>query len=66
MSRARGSMYSDEEDNDGETGEGHDKELEELWSRKQRRRSSDLKILQADKLRLQENPKMSILLVRNG
>lgn len=59
-------MYSDEEDNDGESVEGHDKKLEELWSRKQRRRSSDFKIVQTDRLKLQDNAKMVVLLSRNG
>ena len=62
-------MYSDEEEddvNDAESGEGHDKKLEEMWSRKQRRRSSDLKIFQGDKLKLQDNTKIVILLTKNG
>lgn len=59
-------MYSDEEDCVSESGEGHDKQLEELWSRKQRRRSSDLKIVQSDKLKLQDNSKMVVLLTKNG
>lgn len=54
-------MYSDEEDE----VEGHDKKLEEMWSRKRRRRSSDLKIFQGDRLKLQDNPKMVVLLTRN-
>lgn len=61
-------MYSDEEDdtNEAEGSESHDKKLEELWSRKQRRRSSDLKIVRGDKLKLQDNAKMVILATRNG
>ncbi len=61
-------MYSDDEDepNGTEGGEAHDKKLEELWSRKQRRRSSDLKIFQGDKLGLQDNSKMVILATKNG
>lgn len=61
-------MYSDEEEDasEAEGGEGHDKKLEELWSRKQRRRSSDLKIVLGDKLKLQDNAKMVILATRNG
>lgn len=62
-------MYSDEEDQDStgaEGSEGHDKKLEELWSKKHRRRSSDLKIVQGDRLKLQDNSKMVILATRNG
>ena len=62
-------MYSDEEEedlNEVESNEGHDKKLEELWSRKHRRRSSDLKIFQGDKLKLQDNTKIVILLTKNG
>lgn len=61
-------MYSDEEDvNDPDSvGEEHDKKLEQLWSQKSRRRSSDLKIFQGDKLRLQDNSKVLVLLTKNG
>ncbi len=62
-------MYSDEDEeeiNEVESTEGHDKKLEEMWSRKQRRRSSDLKIFQGDKLKLQDNTKIVILLTKNG
>lgn len=60
-------MYSDEEDEEEmEPAEGPDKKLEEMWSRKQRRRSSDLKIFQGDRLKLQDNPKIVILLTKNG
>lgn len=62
-------MYSDEEDEEvagAEGSEGHDKKLEEMWSRKHRRRSSDLKIVRGDRLKLQDNSKMVILATRNG
>lgn len=61
-------MYSDEEEDAGEVegGESHDKALEEMWSKKQRRRSSDLKIIRGDKLKLQHNAKMVVLATRNG
>ena len=62
-------MYSDVEDddvNDPEAGESHDKKLEQLWARKQRRRSSDLKIFQGDRLKLQDNTKIVMLLTKNG
>ena len=60
-------MYSDEEDEAPETGsnEGHDKKLEELWAKKQRRRSSDLKIFQGDRLGLKDSSKMVVLLAKN-
>ena len=61
-------MYSDQEEDatevDGE--ESHDKALEEMWSRKQRRRSSDLKIIRGDKLKLQYHAKMVVLATKNG
>lgn len=64
-------MYSDEEEGipnyaESISSEGYDKKMEELWSRKRRRRSSDLKIPQQDKLKLQHNPKMAILLTKNS
>jgi hypothetical protein len=63
-------MYSDTEDQEEpsevEGSESHDKELEELWSKKLRRRSSDLKIMHGDKLKLHDNAKMVILATRNG
>ena len=55
-----------DEDNEEDSGETHDKKLEQMWSKKQRRRSSGLKILQGDKLKLQENPKLAVLLTKNG
>ena len=62
-------MYSDEDEDDlqleTESSE-HDKKLEELWSKKQRRRSSDFKIIQGDKLKLQENSKIIMLMLKNG
>lgn len=69
-SEAASFMYSDEEeDGAGETDcseGGHDKKLEALWSRKQRRRSSDLKIVQGDRLKLLDNYKMVILATKNS
>ena len=46
--------------------EGEDKKLEEMWSRKVRRRSSQLKRLVGDYLDLKEHPKITLLLAKNG
>ena len=46
-------------------GEGEDKKLEEVWSRKVRRRSSQLKLLVGDYLNLKEHPKITLLLAKN-
>lgn len=46
--------------------EGEDKKLEEMWSRKARRRSSQLKRLVGDYLDLKEHPKITLLLAKNG
>lgn len=60
-------MYSDEAEEEGTSAsDGHDKKLEEMWSRKHRRRSSDLKIIQGDKLKLQDSSKIVVLLTKNG
>ena len=60
-------MYSDEEEavRSG-SPDGHDHKLEELWSRRKRRRSSALKRFFGDKLKLQENPRIGVLLTKNG
>ena len=46
--------------------EGEDKRLEEVWSRKVRRRSSQLKRVVGDHLNLKEHPKITLLLAKNG
>ena len=63
-------MFSDEEEDElTETGSGssksHDKKLEELWAKKQRRRSSHFKRFEGDKLNLLESSKMASLLIKN-
>lgn len=62
-------MFSeDEEDRTVDTGsnEGHDKKMEEQWSRRKRRRSSALKRFFEDKLKLQDNPRIGVILTKNG
>ena len=57
----------DEEVQGGSPGdEGEDKKLEELWSKKVRRRSSQLKRLVGDYLDLKEHPKITLLLAKNS
>lgn len=58
-------MYSDEEE-EVNSEESHDVKLEALWARKHRRRSSELKIVQGDKLQLQDNSKMVLLVTKNS
>lgn len=59
-------MYSDEEEEANAGEESHDVKLEALWARKHRRRSSELKIVQGDKLQLQDIPKMVLLVTKNS
>lgn len=61
-------MYSDDDDQSTEVAsqDEHDKKLEELWSRKDRRRSSTLKRFFEDLLDLRENPKIISLLRKYG
>ncbi len=62
-------MFSDEEDEFNESGsvssESYDKKLEELWVKKQRRRSSEFKQFEGDKLNMLESSKMASLLIKN-
>ena len=61
------SDFDFDEETQGSPGEdGEDKKLEELWSRKVRRRSSQLKRLVGDSLCLREHPKIALLLAKNG
>lgn len=46
--------------------EVEDKKLENLWGKKRRRRSSELKIPIGDKLELKENSKVAVLVAKNG
>lgn len=46
--------------------DGEDKKLEEMWGRKVRRHSSQLKRLVGDYLDLKEHPKITLLLTKNG
>ncbi len=61
--------YSDEESEhdaaEGAAGAGDDK-LKEYWSKKGRRRSSVFKAPVGDRLGLQDNSKMQLLLAKNG
>lgn len=45
--------------------EEEDRKLEEIWSRKVRRRSSQLKLVVGDYLKLSEHPKITLLLTKN-
>ena len=54
----------DEEVQGSPGDEGEDKKLEELWSKKVRRRSSQLKRLVGDYLDLKEHPKITLLLAK--
>ena len=56
----------DEESQSAPGEEGEDKKLEEMWSKKVRRRSSQLKRLVGDYLNLKEHPKITLLLTKNG
>ena len=56
----------DEEGRGGPGDEGEDKKLEEMWSKKVRRRSSQLKRLVGDHLDLKQHPKITLLLTKNG
>ena len=56
----------DEEVQGSPGDEGEDKKLEELWSKKVRRRSSQLKRLVGDYLDLKEHPKITLLLAKNS
>ena len=61
------SDFDFEEEAQGTAGEeGEDKKLEDLWSRKVRRRSSQLKRVVEDLLDLKEHPKITLLLAKNG
>ena len=61
------SDFDFEEEVQGTAGEeGEDKKLEDLWSRKVRRRSSQLKRVVGDLLDLKEHPKITLLLAKNG
>ena len=50
----------------GASEEEEDKKLEEMWSKKVRRRSSQLKRFVGDHLDLAEHPKIALLLTKNG
>ena len=56
----------EEEGQGGRGEEGEDKKLEEMWSKKVRRRSSQLKRFVGDYLDLREHPKITLLLAKNG
>ena len=56
----------EEEAQDATGEEGEDKKMEEMWSRKARRRSSQLKRLVGDLLELKDHPKVTLLLAKNG
>ena len=43
-----------------------DKKLQELWAKKERRRSSELKILVEDHLNLRDNSKLAMQVSKNG
>ena len=62
-------MFSDEEAELTETGsvssESYNKKLDELWAKKQRRRSSEFKHFEGDKLNMLESSKMASLLIKN-
>ncbi len=52
---------------DEEVGEdGGDQRLQELWAKKSRRRSSELKILVQDNLEIRDNSKLTMHLAKNG
>ena len=40
--------------------------LRQRWGSKARRRSSDLKTFVSDRLNLQENPKIALMIAKNG
>lgn len=56
----------EEEGQGSPSEEAEDKKLEEMWSKKVRRRSSQLKRLVGDYLNLKEHPKITLLLTKNG
>lgn len=56
----------EEESRGGPGVEGEDKKLEEMWSKKVRRHSSQLKRFVGDHLDLKEHPKIALLLTKNG
>ena len=46
--------------------EAEDKKMADLWTKKVRRQSSGLKLLVGDRLQLKENPKITMVLAKNG
>ena len=62
-------VFSDFEFEDKTQGslrdKGEDKNLEEVWSRKVRQRSSQLKLVVGDYLNLKEHLKITLLLAKN-
>ncbi len=59
-------MSMDISDEEAMGEDGGDKRLQELWAKKSRRRSSELKILVQDNLEISDNSKLTMHLAKNG